>query len=75
MKNRLIVDADGTQAWYENDRRHRTDGPAIVWRDGTEEWWVGGVNITQEVESWMQANAITLPFDDSAAVQFCLSWG
>ena len=40
-KNGLIVDTDGTQHWYLDDKLHRTDGPAIVDADGTQCWYLG----------------------------------
>jgi hypothetical protein len=30
------------RGWPESRRLHRVDGPAIVWADGTQEWWVEG---------------------------------
>ena len=41
-KNGLIVDTDGNQRWYLNDKRHRTDGPAVVYADGTQHWYLDG---------------------------------
>ena len=29
-----IVRVDGTLAWYQNGKRHRTDGPAIEYASG-----------------------------------------
>ena len=37
-----IIRTDGTQTWYVNGQRHRTDGPAVVNADGDQEWWVNG---------------------------------
>ncbi|MFO0190304.1 MAG: hypothetical protein ACK54F_03540 [Planctomycetia bacterium] len=34
--------ADGTKAWYVNDKLHRTDGPAYEWADGSKSWYVNG---------------------------------
>jgi len=31
-----IVLPDGTQEWRLNGRLHRTDGPALIWTDGSE---------------------------------------
>jgi len=28
--------------WCEKERFHRPDGPAIIWRDGAESWWLNG---------------------------------
>ena len=37
------IDLNGT-TWYYNEQnqRHREDGPAIEWANGTKEWWVNG---------------------------------
>jgi hypothetical protein len=37
-----VIDADGSQAWYLHGRRHRADGPAVIWPDGHREWWQHG---------------------------------
>lgn len=42
MKNGLVVDADGTQAWYLNNQLHRTDGPAWIGANGSQGWYVRG---------------------------------
>jgi hypothetical protein len=34
---------DGTQEWYQDGLRHRTDGPAILHPDGSQEWCQNGV--------------------------------
>ena len=41
---KVTVDEIGTVEWYnENGQRHREDGPAIEWADGTVEWWLHNV--------------------------------
>lgn len=54
----LIENADGSKEWFTHDPwdrkiRHRTDGPAIIYSDGDEEWYyhdvlhrVGGPAVT-----------------------------
>ena len=32
----------GYRAWYLNGKRHREDGPAIVWASGDQMWWLNG---------------------------------
>ena len=34
-----IIRPDGTQEWYQKDKLHREDGPAVIHADGTQEWW------------------------------------
>ena len=36
------IDADGNKYWYLNGKRHRTDGPAVVYAGGTTEWFLNG---------------------------------
>jgi hypothetical protein len=33
----------GTIYYTENDSLHRKDGPAIVWENGSQEWFINGV--------------------------------
>jgi len=35
------IGSEGTQVWRVNRTSyHRLDGPAIIWANGTQEWWV-----------------------------------
>ena len=37
-----VIDSDGTKRWYnEQGKRHREDGPAIVYPDGSV-WYLNG---------------------------------
>ena len=36
---------DGSRFWHKEGALHRVGGPAIVWRDGSEEWWEEGVRL------------------------------
>ena len=38
----VIVENDGTNHWYLNGKRHRTNGPAVECADGTKAWWLNG---------------------------------
>lgn len=33
--------------WIENEI-HRLDGPAIIWNDGLEEYWINHIDLTKE---------------------------
>ena len=37
----MIVDNDGKH-WYLDGKRHREDGPAIEYSNGTKQWFVDG---------------------------------
>ena len=39
MKNGWHTDDYGTRRHYVGDRRHRDDGPAVIWPDGYEQWY------------------------------------
>jgi hypothetical protein len=40
---KVTVDKDKTICWYnDKDQRHRLDGPAIEWANGSKAWWVDG---------------------------------
>ena len=43
LKYRVGVDRHGTRRYY-NDAGllHRDDGPAVVWRSGSVQWWLNG---------------------------------
>ena len=32
----------GIVRYYENDILHKVDGPAKIWPDGRQEWWIHG---------------------------------
>ena len=42
MKSELTIHADGTKAWYLNEKYHREDGPAVEYPDGSKFWWLNG---------------------------------
>ena len=44
--------ADGYKAYWENDKRHRIDGPAIVYSNGDVEYWIEGANYFYE--EWLE---------------------
>jgi antitoxin component YwqK of YwqJK toxin-antitoxin module len=36
------VFSNGKQEWFLNDKRHREDGPAVIWPDGRQFWYLNG---------------------------------
>jgi hypothetical protein len=69
------IGAAGTQQWWVAGQLHRLDGPAYIGAAGTQEWYVRDQNITTQVNSWMQTQAVTWPWDDQTQMQFLLNWG
>ena len=70
-----VIYANGSQEWRIQGRLHRLEGPAYIGANGTQEWWVRGQNITTQVNSWMQTQAVTWPWDDQTQMQFILTFG
>jgi len=42
IEYKVVVDEDGNKYWYlnDNDKRHREDGPAIEYANGTNYWYI-----------------------------------
>jgi hypothetical protein len=36
------------KSWHTNGKRHRTDGPAIEYADGTKHWYIDGIEYSLE---------------------------
>jgi hypothetical protein len=47
-----VIYTDGYQAWYLNDKHHRTDGPAIE-VDGYQAWYLNDREYTEQ--EWKNA--------------------
>lgn len=45
MKNGLIIRSDESKLWYKDDRLHKIDGPAIIYKDGGKCWYYYGKHI------------------------------
>jgi len=37
------IEKGGTKMWYKNGELHREDGPAVIHPDGTEEYYLNGI--------------------------------
>jgi len=47
MKNGLITDSNGDKFWYQNNKLHRIDGPAIEHANGDKHWYQNGKELTE----------------------------
>jgi len=48
-ENGAAVDRfDGYKEYFQNGKLHRLDGPARIWPDGTEQYWIDGVQYSKE---------------------------
>ena len=36
------------KVWYKNNEFHRLDGPAVIYANGSEHWYIEGVNYSEE---------------------------
>jgi hypothetical protein len=62
-------------AWFKNHLYHREDGPAVVYSYNSgcqDEWWVNGVDISDEVDGWLKENDYSYPFTDEQQMMFKL---
>jgi len=69
-----VIRADDSQEWWSRGQLHRLDGPAWIGSYGSQ-WYVNGQNITEQVLSWMQQQAVVWPWDDQTQMMFVLTWG
>jgi hypothetical protein len=37
-----VIDDDGTKRWFLNDKLHRENGPAVVYKHGGKAWYIHG---------------------------------
>jgi len=42
MLETFEIDVYNTKWWYLNNKFHRANGPAVIWRDGRESWYFNG---------------------------------
>jgi ribosomal protein L25 (general stress protein Ctc) len=69
-----VIVADSTLLWYKNGLRHRTTGPAVIYSNKKKEYWINGVDITKEVNSWSETRKYTVPFTPEHEVEFVLTF-
>lgn len=49
----LYVD---TRLWLANNAVHRSDGPAVIFPDGVERWYIHGKEVTRDVKTYFFQN-------------------
>jgi hypothetical protein len=45
-----------TRLWLENDLVHRSDGPAVIFPDGAQRWYIRGKEMTRDVNIFFIEN-------------------
>ena len=54
LKNGRYDDGNGIVEWLVNGELHREDGPAIVRKGGSKEWWMNGKKYSEEeFSNWL----------------------
>jgi hypothetical protein len=39
---------NGDKAWYREGQKHRETGPAVIYGDGRQEWWLKGRQVSED---------------------------
>ena len=61
--NGRTVNKVGGVVWYKDGLLHRTDGPAVEYPNGSKEWWVNGVKLSEKefMEKTMSDEKVVKP--------------
>jgi hypothetical protein len=70
-----FIGPKGLLAWWENGLLHRTTGPAVIYSNNKHEYWINGVDITKQVESWLETHQYKYPFTPEQIVEFTSTFG
>ena len=70
----MHTDANGTRRWFVNQQLHRLDGPAVIYSDGNQEWWIHNRGLTDHINSWITARGVSWPWDEDVQTEFLLTW-
>ena len=62
---KVKVNDDGTREWFQNDERHRLNGPAFEGVDGYKAWYIDGIKLTEE-EFNNRNNKVEVTLEDIA---------
>lgn len=66
MESKPTVDDTGATCWFNADGEyHRDDGPAIIWKDGSEFWYQYDRchNINGPAARWTESNSVSWHID------------
>lgn len=58
-----IICSGATEFYYKYGKLHRINGPAAVWEFGLKEWWIDGVEYTEEKHNKTVKEALSQPKD------------
>lgn len=56
----IVEYEDGYKEWWNEDKIHRIDGPAVEYSDGTKGWWVDDIQYAERDLEYFCKNCIFL---------------
>jgi len=65
----IYITENGSKLYYKEKAmtiRHREDGPATEWSDGSKSWWLNGERLTEEELKKKTSKEIVLTMDEIA---------
>jgi hypothetical protein len=69
-----VIYSHGSLWWYKNGEFHRVTGPAVIRPYYEPEYWINGVDISEEVEFWLKTRQYKYPFTPEQQVEFTLTF-
>jgi hypothetical protein len=66
---------DNTLDWRKNGKLHRITGPAVIFPNNKHCYWINGVEITEDVNSWLKTRKYKYPFTPEQQAEFQLTFG
>jgi len=68
--------ANGVKVWWVHGQQHRLDGPAIDCQYGNGYWFINNISLPiRDVNTWMEEQNITWPFDEPTQMLFLMKFG
>jgi hypothetical protein len=64
----------GYLGWYKSGLQHRVTGPAVIYSKKKREYWINGINITKEVNAWLETRKYKVPFTPEQQVEIALTF-
>ena len=64
----------GYLGWYKSGLQHRVTGPAVIWPNKEEAYWINGVDVTKDVNAWLKTRKYKYPFTFEQQVEFALTF-
>jgi hypothetical protein len=69
LQIRKLKSADGTIRFVKDNKFHNPDGPAIIYPDGKEEYYLNGILYTKDAHKKIKKDSNGLPWYKSGAAK------